>query len=130
MEAFYGLNWPKKGRHRILHQKLKKRHPVLALYMPFWLCGSQKNFLLKRVGFEPAFRHHSRLEFNTTGFYREGTFKDRLSTLTKLKYINYILRTSLSKIAGVKTLRSFSRNFRTRRANLMLDLESAKNTGL
>ena len=130
MEAFYGLNWPKKDRHRILHQKLKKRHPVLAILHAILAVWEPKEFFDKKGRIRTRFSHHSRLEFNTTGFYREGTFKDRLSTLTMLKSINYSLRTSLSKIAGVKTLRSFSRHFRTGRSNLMLDLESAQKTGL
>ena len=77
--------------------KIEEKAPsFIYFFEQFWLCGSKKNFSVKMVGFKPVFWHHNRLEFNTTGFYREGTFKVRLS--------NYSLSTSLLKIAGVKTL--------------------------
>lgn len=44
MEAFYGLDWQNKGRHRILRQKMKKRHRVLSIFFAILTVWEPKEF--------------------------------------------------------------------------------------
>ena len=102
LKDFLGIVGQKKGHHRILRQKLKKRHLVLCKSVKCYFASEKEKIIfMKKVQIRTPFLALKRTYYTSRQLYKvKGTSKDSLLSLSLLKSIHYSLNTSLSKRTG------------------------------